>query len=313
LITELTVHLDGLLGDMSDPLQSLPRFVIADFAIEPITVTGSTPWGKIAGISYSAKRKFVLDDKGVINPPQVYESVDAMITCFRLFKRGYVAPSLVIGESKPNENQERGAHYFYSGSTARSPQGGMAYSLTKEELPRIENFSNKIAPLISSGKHASLKSPAFRFFNRGIDDMARSEFSMAIIDFVSSMEAVLSPSSAELRHRLSESIALAVEKNLSKRVSIYEKAVELYDLRSRAVHGSMVDNNPDKASDAEKLSRSTIRLLLGYVARSFDKDDIMRDIKMMLLGASKEFPEYAFEFFKQEYVGADFSTNNIGH
>jgi hypothetical protein len=145
----------------------------------------------------------------------------------------------------------------------------MVYRLSNNEVAKLVTFAEKVMPLISSTGHTSLREPAFRFFNRGVDDMARSDYPLAVVDYVSCLEALLSPGSAELAHRLSQIMAIVSEREVDKRKTRYEEFRRLYTLRSEVIHGGEQGEMVNDASFADDLARKTLRICLGYYFREW--------------------------------------------
>lgn len=249
---------------------------------------------------YVAKTQIEFADPSVVNPPRVYEFIDALITCFRLFKVGYVTAYPVVAMSRLPENATSRPNQFSFGSTARQPEGGMAYWLEEDEIADLVEFGRHVFPLISSPPHASLRMPAFRFFNRGVDDMARSDYPLAIADFVSCMEALISPDVTELRHQLSELVALITERNPIRRRDAYLKCKDLYDKRSRVVHGGSLKNAVQDVNAAQEFAAKTIRFYLGYFSKGLNKKDILKDALDVIYGAKRDFPDFAFSLIQDE-------------
>jgi hypothetical protein len=301
LKAHLTIYLEGMISH--DLLEPLPPFDVAEFAIRSIPIQADVPWNRISMVNYTASITLDLGESKIANLPVAYETIDSLITFLRLFKRGYVGACVVEEEYWAEGTQDR-SHKLYSGSSARSPQGGMAYLLNVEDIVPLQKFADKVYKIISSGEHTTRTSPKFRFFNRGIDDMARGDYPLAIVDFVSCMESLLSQSSAELRHRLSEAVALITEREARNRKDKYVRMSRLYDLRSRIIHGSEVAANDivNDASLAETLARDVLRFCLAYYCAGHTKKRILSDIDDVIFGPSTDFPDFAFEYFKQEYA-----------
>lgn len=292
------MYLDGLviMGDSGRP--SIPpiqaSFKLGEFEVQPHE-EGRLQWLAPTN-DYVAKARLEFPDPRLLNPPGVYERVDALITCFRLFKVGYVTAYPVTATSRPSDRIDSKPFQFSFGSTARQPQGGMAYGLKENEIEDLVRFADVTLPLISSGPHVSLKTPAFRFYNRGVDDMARSDYPLAIVDFISCMEALVSPGMAELRHRLAELVALITERDPERKKDAYVKCRDLYEKRSRVVHGEPLEDAVHYVNSAQELAAKTLRFCLGYYSKGLGKDDILADADQVIYGVERDFPNHAFTF-----------------
>lgn len=297
---DLTANLDGLtvLGAEEKEQIRVPEvsFKLGEFTVEPRREDAARWFG--LSNDYVAKTQIEFPDPRLLNPPEVYELVDALITCFRLFKVGYVTAYPVIAVSRPSEPFDSRPFQFSFGSTARQPQGGMAYLLKENEIPELVEFGQHVFPLISTKPHVSLTTPSFRFYNRGVDDMARSDYPLAIVDFVSCMESLVSPSTTELRHRLAELLALITERNPAKRKDVYLKCKDLYDKRSLAVHGESPEDAVRYVNDAQEFAAKMLRFSIGYFSRGLNKKDILADADDLIYGVKCDFPDFALDLIQ---------------
>lgn len=292
----LGVRLEGLLPYLLDSRFSkvLPEFKVAGFTVN------APQTERLSAIDFGsnclAETELDLGESTTVNPPVVYETVDALITCFRLFKRGYVGASQVIGNAYVKEGGR--PIEFRFGSPLIGPGGGMVYSLNSKEIPMLQEFSAKITPLILSDSRTSRSDLAFRFFNRGVEDLARNDFSIVVVDHISCLEALLTQSNNELAHTLSEAVAVVTEREPANRKKRYKEVKGLYKKRSKALHGEKADADSNDASLAENLARQTLRFCLGYYSKGYNRDKILEDIEDILFGVTKEFPDHAFEYLK---------------
>jgi len=292
LKVRLHVHLEGLSG-VDVPPWELPRFHLGDFEISRLNqsqlpkLARTTAW-------YAATMKLDLGQTNTLNPQPVYEKVDGLITCLRLFKPGYVGANPLLMDMEKEGTWQRWP--LEEGRTARDQQGGMIYALHDKELPKLVDFAKEVFPLISSGRFASLTNPCFQFFNRGINDVARNDFALAIVDFISCLEAVLVPGNAELSHRLSEGVALVTERIPEKRRERYERCKDLYRLRSKVVHGERISYDDAALTLAQSLARYTLRFMIAYYEMGLEKAELVKDIESVSLGETREFPDHAFKF-----------------
>lgn len=303
------MNLDGLTVEGQEKGQiRVPEisFKLGEFTIEPRR-EDAPRWLSLPN-DYVAKAQIEFPDPRLLNPPEVYEQVDALITCFRLFKVGYVTAYPVVAISRPFGGLNPRPYQFSFGSTVRQPQGGMAYLLKENEIPELVEFGQHVFPLISTKPHVSLTAPSFRFYNRGVDDMARSDYPLAIADFVSCMEALVSPGATELRHRLAELIALITERNPEKRKDVYLKCRDLYDKRSLVVHGESLEDAVRYVNDAQELAAKTHRFSLGYFSRGLGKKDILADADDLTYGVKRDFPDFALGLIQN---GAAFRTRAV--
>ncbi len=285
----LTVHLDGLIRDpREDASGPLPKFNLGDFTVEGRRREVTAYFTKTRA-EYVATTLFDFGQATLTNPPIVYEKVDALVTCFRLFKKGYMTAYPVVAEIW-DETLNRFLPSYEFGWTSLSPQGGMVYGLAANEIENLTAFASKYLPVISSERLRSLKEPAFKFFNRGVDDFARSESSMAIIDFVSCVEALLGPGPAELTHRLSQNVAIVSERKVENRPKRYEEFKRLYQVRSRAVHGDDIGKGVGQVVFAETVARDVLLVCMMYFLKGSSKKQILEDVSQVSLGMRNDLP-----------------------
>jgi hypothetical protein len=88
MIIRLTAALEGLRRDLRNPSQ---KFQMGEFTIETGENAEVSDWFSSAfpqsNLMYVAKAVLHTGSDNRINPPVVHQSLDALTTCFRLFKR----------------------------------------------------------------------------------------------------------------------------------------------------------------------------------------------------------------------------------
>ncbi|MBI3859501.1 MAG: hypothetical protein HY296_04590 [Thaumarchaeota archaeon] len=228
-----------------------------------------------------------LNEGNLVNPPAVYEKVDSLITCFRLFKQGYIAAYPVVAEVW-DENLGEFLYSYEFGISMLGPQGGVVYGLGQDEIGPLAEFAKNVLPVLSSEEFRSLGNPAFRFFNRGIDDMQRNDMPMAIVDFVGSIEALLGTSQTELIHRLSQTVAILTERLPTKRREKYDQFRRIYGIRSKAIHGEKLGDEVGQVVFAEVIARSVLKVCLEYFLVGQNKDKVLQDVNDVIFGVSAD-------------------------
>lgn len=104
--------------------------------------------------------------------------------------------------------------------------------------------------------------------------------------YCSVMESLFSISNFELKHRLSETIALFLSKEKEERLIIYKTIQSAYDIRSAIVHG---DSIPDKfLKNDYKLLKETVELTDIYIRRCVSKILESEDLLKLFTEQSKE-------------------------
>ena len=286
----ITVHLEGLADFGAAYPQQLPPFEVGPFSVVARPVEGEPSW--LNSRAWYLARCVLSHDSKFLNPPSTYAAVDALITCFRLFKPGYIGANPFYME--PRAEGGWGRPVLPEGRSALSQSGGRAYPLSADEAPRLADFAKAVYPTVLSGLTGSA-SPVFQFFNRGIDDEARNEPSLAVVDFVSCMEAQLISTNAEVSHRFSELVSIVTERDRGKRRDRYRLCKDIYDKRSAVIHGNAVGEPQALASQAEGLARYVVRFALGYSAKGKGKKELVEDAAAVLFAERADFPEFAFD------------------
>lgn len=162
-------------------------------------------------------------------------------------------------------------------STAHMPLAGYGTiwsEATEEGLRLAVDLARQIPSDVfrdSSSKH----SVAFKRFALGCADPTPSE---AVIDFVIALEAVLLPRSnaGELGFRFALNGAYATGAKDGERPQVFEQLREVYNIRSKLVHGATVDlaRLPIAAIRARELSAKILRR--GLDSGWLDQDDFQR-------------------------------------
>lgn len=112
-------------------------------------------------------------------------------------------------------------------------------------------------------------------------DLARKSFDIGtkISLHCSAFECLFSVSNAELRHRLSETIANLLGENTADKIELYKLVKEIYDLRSSVTHGSGVNktftnNNENKLKIVGTNCDNIMRKCLQKIISNNDLKDL---------------------------------------
>jgi hypothetical protein len=123
-----------------------------------------------------------------------------------------------------------------------------------------------------------------REFNLAMQTLARCGFerfySLALLSLWSGLEAIFSPGSSELRFRVSSSIAAFLEEPGAARLELQKRVAELYDVRSRAVHGGLKDEERPLAETHKLMTRILLKIIEANSVPS------RTDLEARLFGAS---------------------------
>ncbi len=230
------------------------------------------------------------------------QKINVLITALRLFKNGYVGAFPVVIEAR-YENLETPIRITKGISCMRKP-ASLAYGISQSETEKLEQFATNAMPILD--KINSLREPAFLFFNRGVCSEGMGDHEMALVDFMSSLESALLSDSRELAHTLCERAAV-LDALVGKRpAEEYERCKDLYDTRSKIIHGSGAGRWQGlasyKYSEAEGMARLALRVLLGYLSvkpsMEAAKEGLIDDIKKVIFGEADSLPRHAVAFVK---------------
>lgn len=153
------------------------------------------------------------------------------------------------------------------------PQEGDSFTLKEEELLDFK----KLWEEIRSVREPSLKI-AINRFNLAYE---REDLKDKLIDFVIALEALYykSGDKGELIHKLSVRTARFLGSNYKNKDDIRKKIRDIYDKRSRAVHGKEEEVETGLIVDAEKYLRKSIRKFIKLMSGD-TKDTLINKIDL---------------------------------
>jgi hypothetical protein len=85
--------------------------------------------------------------------------------------------------------------------------------------------------------------------------------SLAIVSLWGALERLFSPSHSELSFRVSATIASYLEAPGDQRLACYRRVKKLYDMRSKAAHGSPLEENESLHESYDLLKRALFRMM----------------------------------------------------
>ena len=154
----------------------------------------------------------------------------------------------------------------------------------KDTIPLFEKIVQKIDYTQKNKKNPlSISLPLFQ---RIRDDGLNS-----IIDYVTILESLVCENEGELRFKFALRTTLLVEKELKKRESTFESLKEIYNYRSKLVHGSDIsfdlsseDNNYGAIMWLESICKRALLEYIELVSSGLSKQKIIKKLDMMALG-----------------------------
>lgn len=283
--------------------KKLPTFEVCGFKFEPIKcfTSGSDEYRDLPNVFDKDSRgyiatKVIHEIEDQYPPKQSSKELDTLMSCFKLFKQGYVGVNPIIAQYHSATPPE--VHFTaVFGSTPRDRSGGIAYGLPGGEIKQLKDFSEAIYPLLLSRLDNSRDILPLVFYNRGIDDIVRSEYQMAIVDFSSCLEGLFSDSNQEIGHKLAERIAVVYTNHSAERVKVFERIKSIYGKRSKILHGVGVKDQAWKLADDStyvwEVARYSMKLSLTYELNGKNKDAMLSDIQDVLFGSLQKMPDLA--------------------
>lgn len=235
--------------------------------------------------SYIAVKE-ISEEIRVIPPVEARNELEALITCLRLFKEGFVnwGLSFAIGIE---EELQGNPHGMMFGATLQDAGGGMAYLLKEEEIDELISYSNEIFPHILS-LEKDQGELMLKYFNRAINDRVRWDFKSAIVDYFISIDAISKLVRSETtKDHFRNLVAISVH-DPSNRKSAYNKLWRLKNKRNQIVHGvhKKYDSNAlqNNCIYLEDLIRKAIRHILSYYVSGRNAEDLSNEIDLEKLG-----------------------------
>jgi hypothetical protein len=118
---------------------------------------------------------------------------------------------------------------------------------SSDELRHARLFkTSSISPIYESGLptalgHKTLRYQRFMYFISGARESM--DVGLKVSQYVTALEALVSSSSMEVTHQVSERVACLVESPSSGRINQYKNMKQAYNFRSKVVHGSVLKEN----------------------------------------------------------------------
>lgn len=198
-----------------------------------------------------------------------YEIGARVIQAMRLFSSGDVGTYLCIQEmSLPIAGISLMRHTF----ELASAQAGRKYRLTLEMRHKFVEFWRRF----SEWKIEKVR----RHLNRFMKAYSNEDWYDRLVDYVTSMESLVLPDqTTELRQQFAQRIAWLLGKHESDRLKIFRSAKEIYERRSKVVHGGLdVEGRGDESicRAAEQMNRELLILAM-------EKPTLFEPAKLSLL------------------------------
>lgn len=148
-------------------------------------------------------------------------------------------------------------------------------NFSREEILQALNNTGKISinEIFESDLNFRIATQFQYFKNSGLDrksyaflyiHFARAHSSMAlkILMYVTAMEALVSTSTTELSHQVSERVAILIGDNPIERNTIYKTIKKSYNLRSKAAHGDFIKGDQEEVANLLVLIDNYLRRLM---------------------------------------------------
>jgi hypothetical protein len=182
---------------------------------------------------------------------------------------GRAGVSWIVPESEPVDMGTT----FFGGNTVDF------YRLKQEEIPDVQAFSKKLEAFLRPENTSTKLNIGLAYYNKACgSDWPAGQ----IVDLFTCLEALLLQKGDELSVRLALRMANLVGGDSSDRKLIYRSVKEFYDVRSRLVHGDILQpRHKDLLANADTLREYARRALLSVISLS-RKLDMDREFFRML-------------------------------
>lgn len=181
-----------------------------------------------------------------------YDFAKKVIEAMRLFATGDVGTSLYMNLFPGGGNETGNPDDLRSGGI------GDQFVISRENRRALAAFWTEYA----GWKHTQIS----RHLGRFLRAYAQDDWYDRLVDFVTSMEGlVLAETRHELRNQFSLRIAWLLGSRRNEREQLFEEARNIYDLRSKVVHGDVKKESETElrlCKDAEELNRRLLVLAL---------------------------------------------------
>lgn len=304
---KLTMSLDGfysgneLVMTMNPP--NMPELSIEKFRIIPFDKNNSDLGFHrfLWPILYQVEASYRTTDSQLtathIN--QAKSDGEALLSALRLYKGGYVAST--IGTVK--EYTGNSSYLF-----ALSPtfiKSDWDFKVGPEEYVGFQNGVSQLLKAFSRDRN----NPALLFFSRGVEDIVRSDYGIALSDFIICMESLLVRGTAESTQKLSEAVSWVTEPDAQERENRYKKVKKLYGQRSEILHGTKKSAPQASALSAEFMARACLRMFAGYLSIGSNIENLRNDIQDLKLGRIKGLSDDANNFVSTLPQETDFKES----
>lgn len=132
----------------------------------------------------------------------------------------------------------------------------------------------------SSGLDRKTCAGIYVFFAR-----SSASLSIKILMYITAMEALVSTSTAELSHQVSERISILLAKSVEDRLSVYTNIKKAYGYRSKAAHGELLKGTETELESLLLLLDEYMRQLMKFEEPySFEANELNQFFLNKLLG-----------------------------
>ena len=189
---------------------------------------------------------------------------DSLALALRAFKSGGVSLGLA---TKQLSDAFGRTGQVYGGRFETIARGQPSYELSETDIPTFVRFWRRMSAFIGERKHY-LQVPIRRLRAAG----TRSEMEDALVDYVVGLEALLGKADerTELGYRFRVRGSVLLAKRRSDRKKRLPELRELYDLRSKIVHGQNVSTA--KLEQALPVAESSLRRIWNWYFANWYSD-----------------------------------------
>lgn len=226
----------------------------------------------------------------------IRQEIENWLDALRLFKVGNInaiyksiMPISVL-EHGTTENSESSFDKSWKDKIDYCETSNYKYPIKKEEADQLFLFAQKLKPILKSiSQKAYLKGSYLDLaFHRYKDALLRSEVNVnRMVSAITCLEALLSNSSSEITYKISIHVAGVLKHLGFDSVKVFEKMKTAYEVRSKLLHGSNLEDKLLKFSNNhahEIVNYARICLLVSMQLKDkINKNELIKKIDHALV------------------------------
>lgn len=215
----------------------------------------------------------IITDYNRFNDKLIY--LNNLFKKLKLFKEGNICypPLFYVFPDNNCKNQSLG---FDMKRNTNKYIASEIFHLERSEIPKLNSFIKSIEIPFK----ANFLEFAFKNFELSFDIHDKN---LRFLTLMNGIEALFNPSGAEIRFRISRSLATLLGKSKGDALKIEEVIKKMYDKRSNIVHSGNADIKEEEILTLRAYLRESI---IGFHILNQNKDDILKSLNSSGFGDS---------------------------